>query len=311
MKIGLYDIDSKIPNLALMKISAWHKKQGDETELFFPLKANLYDKVYASQIFTWSKPIYRYDEIGGSGTKNWGMVLSEEIEHIMPDYDLYPNMDYSLGFTTRGCIRNCEFCIVRQKEGFIKTNADIYEFWNKKHKRIVFLDNNANAQPIHLKKILSQVRKEGLTVEFNQGLDIRLLTLDIAKELKKTRLSELWFAWDNIKDEKSVLRGIDILKKAGIKNFRFYVLVGFNSTFEEDLYRFNTLKKINQEKKLNIRPYCMRYNTVKKISKYIRLAEWVNMPQFWTKMDYERFVKKQIEYSKRVKFQEAKSKALL
>jgi len=293
--IGLYDIDSKIPNLVLMKLSAWHKKQGNNVELFMPMKK--YDWVYASQIFTDSKPLYHYDEIGGSGTQNWDKVLPPEIEHIMPDYDLYPKMDYSVGFTTRGCLRHCDFCFVPLKEGMIRINTDIYEFWDKRHKRIVFLDNNATAQTLHLIKILKQVQKESLTCEFNQGLDIRLLTKDIVEELKKTKLSELWFAWDNIKTELQVIRGINLLKEAEIKNFRFYVLVGFDSTFEEDLYRFEKLKSLNKELKLNIRPYCMRFKDCRGKSEYIRLAEWVNMPQFYSKMTFEQFKQAQIDYS--------------
>ena len=260
MKIGLYDIDSKIPNLALMKLSAWHKKQGNEVELFIPLKK--YDKVYASKIFTDSKILYGFDDVGGSGTEDFGKVLPEEVEHIMPDYGLYPKMDYSLGFTTRGCIRKCPFCFVPLKEGMIKENADIYEFWNKKHKRIIFLDNNATAKPEHLNKILLQVQKENLICEFNQGLDLRILTKEIVKELKRTKLSNLWFAWDNIKTELLIKRGIDILREVGIKSFRFYVLVGFDSTIEDDLYRFNKIKKWNKDYGLQIRPYCMRFKSI-------------------------------------------------
>ena len=131
MKIGLYDVDSKIPNLALMKLSAWHKKQGDEVELYFPLKK--YDKIYASQIFTWSKPQYKFNELGGSGSEKWETVLPNGIEHIYPDYLLY-HCEYAMGFTSRGCIRNCPFCIVRKKEGLIHATNDIYEFWNGQKK---------------------------------------------------------------------------------------------------------------------------------------------------------------------------------
>jgi len=289
MNIGLYDVDSTIPNLALMKLSAWHKKKGDKVELYFPLKK--YDYVFASQIFTDSKPVYHYDEIGGSGTQNWGKVLAPEIEHIMPDYDLYPKMDYSLGFTTRGCLRKCEFCFVPKKEGMIRVNTDIYEFWNPKHKKIIFMDNNATAQPVHLKKILKQVQKENLKVEFNQGLDLRLMTDDIANELKNTRLSNLFFAWDSIKTEALIMRGIDMLHKAGIRGCRFYVLVGFDSTIEEDLYRFNKLKEINKKYNMFIRAYCMRFKTCRGIKIYSDMANWVNSNSLYVAMTFEEFLK--------------------
>lgn len=294
MKIALYDIDSKIPNLALMKLSAWHKKQGDDVELYTPLKQ--YDKVYASQIFTDSTPQYHYDELGGSGTENFDIVLPEEVEHIMPDYELYPNMDYSLGFTTRGCIRKCPFCFVPKKEGMIKINADMYEFWNPKHKRIIFLDNNATAKPEHLKKTLEQVRKEDLTCEFNQGLDLRILTEDVAEDLKKTKLSELYFAWDNRVTESLIERGVKILHKVGLKTSRFYILVGFDSTFEDDLYRLNKIKEWNKKYDLHISPYCMRFKTVKGNKKYTQLSRWVNMPRFYFKMTFEEFKKAELKF---------------
>ena len=155
MKIGLYDIDSKIPNLALMKLSAWHKQQGDQTELFFPLMSKSYDKIYASQVFTKSHPVYRYDEIGGSGTKNWSIVLPDEIEHIYPDYELY-NCNYAMGFTTRGCIRKCPFCIVKDKEECIK----VYLYFIKLVRKILItpLSTISNATiPDKKKKELEKI----------------------------------------------------------------------------------------------------------------------------------------------------------
>ena len=144
MKIGLFDIDSKIHNLALMKISSWHKSFGDHTELYNPLMNGNYDKVYVSKIFTKLNKeegyIPKNSIVGGSGY-DLKKILPYDMEHFMPDYLLY-NLDYSLGFTTRGCIRNCEFCIVRQKEGNIKEHAEVEEFKNPKSNVVVLLDNN-------------------------------------------------------------------------------------------------------------------------------------------------------------------------
>ena len=127
--------------------------------------------------------------------------------------------------------------------------------------------------------------------QFILGLDIRLLNLAVAEELKKTRLSELWFAWDNLKDEKAVMQGIVLLKHVGIKSFRFYVLVGFDTTFEEDLYKFNKLKKIAVDEELNIRPYCMRHEKVEGKKEYIIMAQWVNMPWVFCSMSYKESIK--------------------
>lgn len=134
MLIGLHDSDkTKFPNLALMKISAWHKKQGDEVEVFTPELSNKYDKIYSSKVFAFTAednglPGDERVIKGGTGYKN-NSELPEFIEHIMPDYTLY-NLDYSIGFLTRGCVRSCPWCIVPEKEGKIRKNADITEFFN-------------------------------------------------------------------------------------------------------------------------------------------------------------------------------------
>jgi len=296
MKILLIDIDSKIPNFALKKIEKYHLDKGDEVIWNNELFINSVDKTYVSCIFTKNKYKCRdfegRAEIGGSGYDIY-KKLPKEIEIVKPHINL--------GFTTRGCIRKCPFCIVWKSEGNIKVEADLYDIWNGKAKSVVFLDNNATALKEHLILVLKQLQKEKIQGEYNQGLDIRLLNNEIAKELKKTKLSELWFAWDNIKNQPLIEQGISILKKAKIKSFRFYVLVGFNSTFEEDLYRFRTLKNIAIKEKLFIRPYCMRFEDKYYDDKYIKLAQWVNMPWLFMKMDYPQaytFMVNQSRYKK-------------
>ena len=123
MKIGLIDVDGKMPNLALMKLSAWHKERGDDVDLTMPVLAAGYDKVYMSKVFTWSDMPCLPDnaEVGGTGC-DLHKTLPDEIEHLCPDYLLY-KMDYSMGFLTRGCIRKCEFCFVPEKEGNIRYAA--------------------------------------------------------------------------------------------------------------------------------------------------------------------------------------------
>jgi len=283
-EIALYDVDSKIPNLALMKLSAWHKKQGDNVELYFPLKS--YDKVYASQIFTWSKPLYHYDVLGGSGTEKWDIILPEEVEHIMPNYELYHNMDYALGFTTRGCIRKCPFCIVPQKEGKIKPVADIYDIWDKKRKDIVLLDNNILGLQEHFFKITNQIKKEKLRVDFNQGLDCRLLTEKIAKELSEIKHMVYRFSFDFMETEIFVRKAIKLLTKNKISRCLWYVLVGFNTTLEEDLYRLNLLKDLNQL------AFVQKYNKTED-RKYIPLARWANQHHIFRGMTFEQFLDRQ------------------
>ncbi|GAH52847.1 unnamed protein product, partial [marine sediment metagenome] len=199
-KVSLVDLDvtSKrrpFPNLALMKLSAYHKSKGDEVYLNFPLIQP--DITYASCVFTWNGR--RRDGlppeaiIGGSGV-DLKAELPPEVEHIMPDYSLYPNVDFSMGFTSRGCIRKCPWCIVPEKEGQIKPWARIYEFWDRRHTKITLLDNNLLAAP-NWRQTMEDLIAEGLKVDFNQGLDIRLLNEENLDYLKRVKASELRFAF--------------------------------------------------------------------------------------------------------------------
>lgn len=291
--IGLIQIDGSLPNLALMKLSSWHRSKGDKVRL---LKDSVisqrlinFDKVYISCIFEENKEKaikiqkqFKNAELGGIGVNS--KRLPVEIEHTMPDYETF-DCNYSLGFTTRGCIRKCKFCKVPRHEGLIRPHTDIYEFWNRKHKHIVLLDNNILASPEHFKKIAKQILKEDLSIDFNQGLDIRLIINDNAKILSSLNVQpEYRFAFDDISIKSEVLRGIKTLKKNGINRSMFYVIVGFNSTIEEDMQRLNLLKEHGQ------RAYVMRYKSCKGKKIYNDLSAWVNQTRFFMSMDFERFV---------------------
>jgi hypothetical protein len=295
MKVGLFDIDSKYHNLALMKLSTYHKQKGDETELYKPIFIKTYDRVYVSKIFTKfninecyiPENFYR---AGGSGF-DLERRLPDEVEHLMPDYSLY-NLDYSLGFTTRGCIRNCGFCIVREKEGNIREHAEVEEFLNPKSNIIVLLDNNFLALPSHIKKLQKYIDK-GWRMDFNQGLDVRLVNEENAKLLAKIKYKEMMrFAWDNIKDEDEIIRGLEFVIGAGIRprNITVYVLIGFDSTFEEDLYRIQRLREIKDERG-SIKPYVMNYNNELKSRKYKDFMRWVNNPWIFKSCDWEEYKK--------------------
>jgi len=153
MNIGLIDVDSKIPNLALMKISRFHKKNGDRVALCGILEANQYDMIYASKIFQYTEmPILpERSIIGGVGSGN-KIRLSDEIEYLMPDYELY-GCDYSMGYTSRGCSRRCPYCVVPKNEGKFNVVGDIYQFWNG-HPDIMIMDNAINTDEDHFMKIL-------------------------------------------------------------------------------------------------------------------------------------------------------------
>lgn len=234
MRVLLLDLDiitkrRPFPNLALMKLSAYHKARGNEVFLNFPLC--LPDLTFASCVFTWNARntigISPDASLGGSGI-DLKTELPPEVEHIKPDYSLYANTNFSLGFTSRGCIRKCPWCLVPDKEGTIKPWAHIYEFWDHHHRKIVLLDNNLLASP-NWKETLSELGKENVEVDFNQGLDIRLLDDEKVSFLKGLRTRVLRFAFDDIAYEKAVRTGIELLLNAGIapRKLSFYMLVGF------------------------------------------------------------------------------------
>lgn len=279
MKIGLIDVDGhNFPNLALMKISAHHKAKGDEVEWVFPLET--YDIVYQSKVFddTYSKDIDFYpmaDKIIKGGT-GYGLssVLPEEIEHIYPDYSLYPELtkDTAYGFLTRGCPRACDFCIVAEKEGRRSYKvADLSEFWNGQ-KYIKLLDPNLLACKQHL-DLLGQLVDSKAYVDFTQGLDIRLTNDANIDLINKVKLKEIHFAWDNANDD---LKPYFERYKSKAKHKphghygTVYCLVNFGSTMEENLYRIYTLRDMGFD------PYVMIYDKPNAPKEIRDLQRWCN-----------------------------------
>lgn len=291
MRIGLIDVDGhNYPNLALMKLSAWHKQQGDTVKWYEPLfdgfPAPPLDRVYMSKVFTFT-PDYEFTinakEIikGGTGYfyPDGGAPLPEEIEHVSPDYELYGIKNIAYGFLTRGCPRGCEFCIVGQKEGRTsKKVADLKEFWNGQ-KNIVLMDPNILACRQHA-ELLGQLIKSGAYVDFNQGIDARLLTAENIELLKKIKIKEIHFAWDNPEDENQIIPKLKMFKEmTGIREREaiVYMLTNFNSSFEEDLHRVYTIREIGMT------PYTMIYEKekTKKTDPVRRLQSWTNNKIIW------------------------------
>lgn len=281
MRVGLYQIDGKWPNLALMKLSAFHKSQGDEVEFYWPLFDKLYDRVYASKVFqdsSFNPQVSQYIDgrwqVGGYGVSD--IKLPGEVEHIYPDYGLY-DINFAIGFTSRGCMRHCPFCIVPEKEGRFRPVADIYEFWHGQA-RLCLLDNSLNTNGEHFARILGQLiavnrrrSKERVAVDFSQGLDLRLLTSEQAQLLSKVKLwKQIHFAWDRIQDEKAILGGLEIIKKSplSLSKVMVYVLIGYDTTEAEDLYR--VAKLAGQ----GVDPFIMPFNRLDPYQR--RLARWVN-----------------------------------
>ena len=294
MKVGLIDVDGhNFPNIPLMKISAYHKAKGDTVEWYNPLLPDRFDVVYMSKVFSFTQdyeyPVNAEKVIkGGSGyaietidgkevyRKEQDGNLPDEIEHIFPDYSLYPNLtkDTAFGFLTRGCPRGCDFCHVKEKEGRCSRKvADLSEFWNGQ-KKIVLCDPNLLACK-DWKDLLQQLIDSHALVDITQGLDIRLMTPEKAEMIKKLRVQSVHFAWDRYEDKDLILPKFKEFKELtgwGARKTSVYILTNYNTTLEQDLERIYTLRSLNYD------PYVMIYNKEATESRdpVRRLQRWAN-----------------------------------
>lgn len=269
MRVSILTPDSTKPNLAAMKISTFHKSQGDTVTLNMPIM--LADKRYVSILFDWTDwPLFCpiKDSVGGPGI-NPGIKLPSEIEHNRPDYDLYPEMDYSLGYTYRACHRECGFCVVSQMDE-PEDHRSIWEFHDSRFKKTALLNNNTFEDPFW-KDTFDEIQEAGLVLKDVSGFDARLVNEEKAEALASIKIDgQIHFAFDNVKDEGAVKNVVKLLAGAGIKPYRlmFYVLIGFDSSPQEDYYRVELLRS------LGVDPFVMPFD---KFDKYQgKFARYVN-----------------------------------
>lgn len=289
MRIGLIDVDGhNFPNLALMRISAYHKQKGDIVEWWWSDLIH-YDIVYMSKIYSdaYSKDIpepMNTDRVikGGTGyciylkdgrehfdqTKNHN--LPDEVEHMFPDYSIYPQFDFAVSMTSRGCPRGCAFCHVAAKEGKCAVKvANVCDFWNGQSE-IKILDPNITACK-DKRDLFQQYIETGALLDFTQGLDIRMLTEEDIEDLNKMRTKWLHFAWDNPKDDlEQKFRSFASRFKRKTNIAMVYCLVNFNSTMEENLYRIYTLRDLGYD------PFVMIYDKPHAPEEIRKLQRWCN-----------------------------------
>lgn len=292
VRIGLIDVDGRnFPNIALMKLSAYYKAQGHQVEWYMPF-SDKYDVVFMSKVFSFS-PDYDYyinaDVVvpGGTGyaislKDNREVYIPEidyplqpEIESMYPDYSLYNISDTAYGFLTRGCPRGCAFCIVGKKEGKCSRKiADLTDFW-RGQKNIVLCDPNILACK-DWKELLQQLIDSKANVDFNQGLDIRLMTPEKVEMLNQIKIKEIHFAWDNYQDKDIILPKLEMYRN--LSKFSpyshsavVYTLVNYDTTFEQDIERIYTLRDMGYW------AYVMIYDKEHCDKKYRKLQRWVNM----------------------------------
>ena len=336
IKIAIIDADligkskHRFPNLVCMKLSGYWKKQKANVVLKTDYNnLSIYDKVYISKVFT-DTPIDDYIlklpnvEYGGTGFYyDKAPKLPEEIEHHMPDYHLYDDWintqikngesknnfkyytDYSIGFTTRGCFRHCEFC-VNKNYNKVDCHSPISEFLDISRKKICLLDDNVLGSPCW-KEIFLELQSIGKPFQYKQGMDERLLTDEKCKVIFNSKYDgDYIFAFDNIADYNLIESKLKLIRKYTNKRLKFYVFCGFdrkdkwdNEFWKNDLYEL--FERIKLLMSYDCLPYIMRFNRYiespyKQI--YITVAKWCNQPQFFKKLLFREFIKKDDERTK-------------
>ena len=252
MKIGLHDAEKDhfkhgktYPNYALMKISAWHKAQGDQVEWWMPLQR--YDRVYSSKVFDFT-PINPYlpeDAVrGGTGYRDipLNQELPAEIDNMFPDYSIYPECDYAIGYLTRGCIRSCRWCVVPKKEGKIRTYRTWQDLVRKDTDKLVLMDNNILACRYGLEQLKGLIGS-GYRIDFNQGMDARLVTEEAAEILSQiVWIRHIRFSCDQKSQIEPVKRTIELLGRNGVRPYRIFIYLLVTPDLEDAMERVEALK---------------------------------------------------------------------
>ena len=329
VKIGIIDADlmdngTRHPNLALMKISGYYKEQGHEVKLIHNSYMELfeYEKIYLAKVFSFTEVpewVLQGDNvvIGGTGFyPDGGENLPYEIEHHKPDYSLYNEyveeqlkigrkrntledyIDYSIGFSTRGCFRKCKFCVNKKYDKASK-HSPISEFLDESRPYLYLWDDNFFAYP-DWEQILDDIEATGKPFQFRQGLDLRLMTDRKAKRFNNTNYrGDFIFAFDHLEDKDRIIEKIQLWKRYSSKICKLYVLCGFESQDEKDIE--NAFERIKILMEYGCMPYIMRYEDYKKSkyrSMYIELARWCNQPQFYKKKSFREFCEANQMYKK-------------
>ncbi|UDQ98285.1 hypothetical protein AAEX28_15055 [Lentisphaerota bacterium WC36G] len=320
-KIALVDADlidngTRHPNLALMKLSGYFKARGDNVVLLYKDFRNLkqYDKIYVSKVFNYTKISSKLLKsanvsIGGTGFfEDGGEDLPDEIEHHMPDYELYNEfveyqvntlgkkriryndyLNYSIGFMSRGCFRKCSFCVNKKYDRAFR-HAHLSEFLDESKKAIYLWDDNFLACS-EWREILDELEASGKPFQFRQGIDIRLLTDEKAERLSRVKYhGDFIFAFDHIEDAELISRKLEIWRRHTSKTTKLYVLCAYTSQDHVDIE--NVFKRIKILMKFGCIPYIMRYesyNDSEYKGIYVQLARWCNQPQFYKKKSFREF----------------------
>lgn len=276
MKVGLYILEDKFPNLAAMKVSTYHRQAGDEVLQYMPIYHRAYDKVYAFSVFSWTSKQHVLSDmvVGGTGF-SVSSKLPAEIESATPDYSIYPDFENALGFLTRGCCNNCPWCVVPEKEGAISPYRTIDQVLGAR-KSAMLMDNNVLAIPFGIMQI-KRAADLGVKIDFNQGLDARLVDQGIASLLASCNwIRYIRFALDSQSQKEAVQSAVARIRRSSMhrKQFMSYVLI--RNDVEEALDRIEFLRALDVDP--FVQPYRDPNNPLQKIPRLHReLARWANM----------------------------------
>lgn len=281
------DVDSKIPNLALMRASTWHKQRGDTVKLGYDPLFDHPDLCYASKVFDFTPEPEFMPECetlkGGPGYDMHAQMPFEDYDRIMPDYSLYPKFEYALGRFTRGCPNRCPWCVVPKMDGNeVRHVADLADFWDGQ-KVVRLLDDNIMADADEFCRDCERLSNAGVHVIW-EALDIRLITDETAQALASVKNEKsIHFAWDSHAQDDAVPHGVECLKRNGIRPYRlmFYVLVGFNSTPEYDMHRIMTLHE------MGCHPFVMPFDKSDRYQHH--LARWCNNKFVFKKTTFDEY----------------------
>lgn len=298
IRVALHDSDNTLfPNLALMKLSAWHKAQGDHVEWYDP--TSRYDKIYSSKVFTFTpeQPMPPETIKGGTGYRE-NAVLSDAVEHTMPDYGLYWS-GFSQGFLTRGCPNKCGWCVVPSKEGGIRPHADIEEFLS--HDEVVLMDNNVLASDHGVDQIAKMARL-GVKVDFNQGLDARYIDDGVARRLAALKwYKPLRLACDQKAQMRTVQQAVERLRYYNCTPTRFFVYV-LVKDIEDALERVKFLKGLGVDP--YVQPYRDFRSNTEPTREQKRFTRWVNNKFVFKKTTWEEYGKRKPQNIEQASFLE-------
>ncbi len=252
MKIGLHDAEKNyfkrgktFPNYALMKISAWHKSKGDTVEWWNPLQR--YDRVYSSKVFDFTPddPYLPDDAIrGGTGYRDLPInnELPAEIDDMFPDYSIYPECDYAIGYITRGCPNNCRWCVVPRKEGKIRPYRTWQDLVRNDTDKLVLMDNNILACEYGISQIESMVGS-GYRIDLNQGMDARIVNDRIAGILSRLKwIRFIRFSCDQKAQIDPIRKTIGLLEKYGVKPYKIFIYLLVTEDLKDAAERVEALK---------------------------------------------------------------------